>query len=505
LIFIAGSVLAQTPANKETATASANPFVTAPNTPTTQDYKNPVTDHLARIDELLASEGLDSKASGVVILDITGQNPIINLDEKRNFPVVYTHNPDLALATASVMKVFTTSSALHHLKPEYTFHTVLFADGPIIDGVLDGNLRVVGGGDPFLVPERLMLMVRELSVMGITKIDGQVTVDISGHNAPLHPSQWDPANFRYAYSAAVGNLSYSFNVVAMHVFGAGQDKLPARILLNPEMPGYSFVNKVTTSGTRSKLVYDVRDKPEGGMTIVVSGTIPQKAQTSDFFTVPDPTHFFVQALKTELSKQNIAVTDRSISCEALKKSEDPLLSFESLPLAVLTRSLNLYSNNVMAELIFRQMGAEVHGLPGTEAKGAQAVQDALTQMGLDPSNLGQVDGSGLSRTNRSTANLTAHLLARMALRPDIGPEFVSSLSANGATGTLQKHLADDEHYRRVRGKTGYINNVFGLAGYVYTKSGRLLAYCFLLNNVNSPYRDTWDNIFDPLMIEMIEL
>lgn len=492
LLLIGSLVRAEAP---PPSAASEAPAVTTP--PTRAEI-------LSRIAGLLASEGLDPNAAGFVILDITDHPPLQRPDEPRRFPLVYSHNPDLGLSTASVMKLYTTAAALHHLKPEHVFQTRIYADGTLESGTLTGDLRVVGGGDPFLVPERLMLLVQELRRAGLRHLTGRVLTDASAHSAPLRPAGWERRNFERPYSAPLEALSFAFNVVTLDVVAEGPEASPLRVEYAPLIPGVTIQNEARVGGKRNLLKIETKRTP-GAMQIRITGTLPATQRFTDYIPVASPSHFFGLALRDEMRRQGITMDSDEVASASGEATGTALLEFDSLPLALLTRSINLFSNNIMAELIYRQMGAEAEGSPGDEAKGRKAVQSALVAMGLDPSALNQRDGSGLTRANQSTAMLTASLLARMALRPDIGPEFVSTLAVNGATGTLRRHLDDDVHYRRIRGKTGFINEVYGLAGYMHTKNGRVLAYCLLMNKVTRPYRDTWDNVIGQILREMADL
>ena len=158
-----------------------------------------------------------------------------------------------------------------------------------------------------------------------------------------------------------------------------------------------------------------------------------------------------------------------------------LARHESRPLGALVRDMNKNSNNFMAEMILKTLGAQFVAIPGTTAGGLEMVRAYVSGLGLDPEETALADGSGLSDQTRATAALLARVLARAAGDFEIGPELVSSLPIGGADGTLSDRFAGEEARRRVRAKTGKINGVVSLAGYVANRDGRTFAFVVLAN------------------------
>jgi D-alanyl-D-alanine carboxypeptidase/D-alanyl-D-alanine-endopeptidase (penicillin-binding protein 4) len=160
---------------------------------------------------------------------------------------------------------------------------------------------------------------------------------------------------------------------------------------------------------------------------------------------------------------------------------EPIVSFESLPLSDMIARVNKHSNNVMARQLLYTLSAEVNGQPGTEEGGRQVIANWLTENDLEPCQLALENGAGLSRNSRITAVDLASLLT-FAWRQAYMPEYLASMSIAGLDGTLSRRFRGTELIGKAHLKTGSMDHVTAIAGYLQTSSGRRLAVVAMQNH-----------------------
>jgi len=447
---------------------------------------------IKQIKDLLNSEGLNFESSGMIVRDITDEKSID----------IYNHQADKLFNTASVMKIFTTAAALEILKPEYRFSTYFYSDSEIKNGVINGNLYIKAGADPFFVPEEMTRLINEFVLLGVQKITGNIVIDTSIHNDADRPAGWNPEKFSHAYSAKISPLTYSFNSISVRIVCGNNGK--PEVFYSPAVSGIKVKNnaKIIRKG---KETFSIEVKPDGNNEVIVlNGTVRRNKSFTKYLSINEPEKYFARAL-TDAFKQNSIAFRGKIKFGNVKKNPVLILEHKSLPLSTLVASINQYSNNIMAELLLRHIGHVQYEEPGNSKNGIKAVSSFLDSQNLNSSELQQKDGSGLTPDSLASPRLIASLLANMSKRFDIGPEFMSSLSSTGGMGTLSKHLQEQPYYRHIRGKTGFVNGTIAVAGYVKTVKNRHLVFCLLLNDVNRSYRDVWDTIIDEILKQLVQL
>jgi D-alanyl-D-alanine carboxypeptidase/D-alanyl-D-alanine-endopeptidase (penicillin-binding protein 4) len=404
---------------------------------------------------------------------------------------VYAWNADAALNPASTMKVVTSATALRELGPSHKFETVFATDGEIqADGTLKGNLYVVGGGDPGLVIEDLWKMVYDLQLEGITSIQGNVIFDASYMTPESGVPGWDKKADKEngpAYYPSLGALSLNFNTIGV-VAGPGPDVGgPARVVLETPAPGVVEVdNQLVTgaAGTRRR-IYMEREVQGRKMTLKLSGSIPQKSDAQKYYrAVPDAQAYFTAAFAGLMKERGIRVRGKYLEGELPDKGIDQLVRHRSESLSQILASTNKHSNNFMAEQVLKAIGAEVEGEGSTEA-GIRVVQAYLSELGIPEGEYALVNGSGLSREILIRPTHINAVLVDMMSDPQVGHEFLSSLAIGGRDGTLWARFREDDQVGKLRGKTGTLNGVHCLAGYVEAADGTLFAFTFLVNDL--PY------------------
>lgn len=421
-----------------------------------------------RINQLMRTKGIQASASSVVIMDVTTGETL------------YEHNPEIPVHPASVGKIYTSAAALHYLKPEYTFTTRLMADSsPDAKGIVQGNIYLQAGGDPFMVPEQLYLFADKIVKSGIKGYTGKVIVDIGIWEDEGRPAGWPKNQLSRAYAAPVSPLTFFFNTIVMEMSvpkGGGS----ALVSTYPAVSHIDISNTLSVQEkSKNQPVMDLL--PDNGREVMVVKGTARPGYTSSFpRAINLPVEYFTHSLLDMIEQRGVKV-NRELELGTVPAKARRIASHDSQHLRDVVRVLNMYSNNVMAEMLLRHVGGASEGWPGNTEKGLTGVKKFLEEIGCEASGFAMVDGSGLSRGNRVTGALTADMLTRMYQQFDIGPEFMVSLGVSGAEGTLRKRMAADPSYRMVRGKTGTVAGVTSLAGYLETKGKRRLAYAIFMN------------------------
>ncbi|MFT4626996.1 MAG: D-alanyl-D-alanine carboxypeptidase/D-alanyl-D-alanine-endopeptidase (penicillin-binding protein 4) [Myxococcota bacterium] len=399
--------------------------------------------------------------------------------------LVFGEAPTRPLVPASTMKVLTAAAALRYLGPAWRFTTEVYVDGEIdAEGTLNGNLYIKGTGDPTMVVERLWKLVMDIRLSGIERIAGRVVLDETYMKPEYRLPGWGKErDIRVgpSYFPTLSALTLNHNAVGIIVGPGTAVGESARVQLETEAPDYvTVVNEVTTGSSRSRRWLDIeREVVDGRMRYTVTGSVPAGAEAGWYYrTVEDPTSHFAAALAHLTKSQGLSVA-RGFRRGTVPQSADLLFVRRSAPLGALLMEMNKNSLNLHAELVLRALGAEVEGGSGTTAKGLTVVARYLSELGVPEEQYTLVNGSGLSRTaGLSPASITA-VLADMAGRSETYGEFYASLAIAGRDGTLWRRLTDAPG--RLRGKTGTIDGVHCLVGYVDGVGGRRYAFAFLVN------------------------
>lgn len=409
------------------------------------------------------------------------------------------------LAPASNMKLFTTAAALYYLGPDFRYNTFLMATGPVHDGVLDGDLVVYGTGDPtfsdrFGDKQRIWNAFADtLAALGIREIRGSIVGDGSYFTGPGAGEGWQQDYMNASYAASAGALSYAENVAMFQIAPGDQAGWRPDVHLVPGGEGVAIVNQATTAGSGSTRISASRMAYDGP--IVVRGRIARGAKpVLRSVPVSDPARFAAAAFREVLVRREIAVaggirsaqtsaespvTGRSVFAPALDSKEPVrvLAVHTSEPLMQVLTIINKKSHNLMAEQVLRTVGRVAVG-EGSVEGGRRAVEHMLEQQGRE-TDLVMYDGSGLSVLNRVSAGSIVELLTMMAESP-MWDYYWETLPEAGASDGLRR-MYRTQAEGNLRAKTGTIDRVSALSGYVTSANGERLAFSIISNNVPS----TW--------------
>jgi len=427
--------------------------------------------------QLKKAEGKRGTA-GLVLIDLENGNVL--LDAKGDEP----------LAPASNMKLATTAAALATLGADYEFVTRVMARGEVRDGTLNGDLCLVGAGDPNISGRfhdgDVLALFRQwadaLKARGVTRITGDLQYESSLFGGEAYHEAW-PKDDQYTkwYCAEVSALAFNDNCVGIKVT-PGKSGQPATIETIPPTAYVKVINQTTTlPGRKAAEIGILRGRTDN--TITVKGRVYEQASWgySVDVAVHQPDCYAATVFKETLVSRGITVDGavKAVTLSAEQFAAASSLVEHRAKLVDALKPINTNSQNLHAEMLMRQLGVRYTG-KGTFKTGAAAVHEYLNKEGLATNGVSVLDGSGLSAANRLTARLLASMLRKTAAQPYF-ETFRDSLAVGGESGTLEKRLNDATLKGKVFAKTGYINNVRALSGYVITDRRRF-AFSILMND-----------------------
>lgn len=432
------------------------------------------------LDALLDREWLRYGYCGVVVRDVQSGETLYKRDAER------------MLIPASNMKLIISAAALHLLGDDYRFRTRVWVRGTLSpDGTLRGDLILQGLGDATLEVSDLQSLARRVYVAGIRRVAGYLMYDDSWLDADRYGFGWNIDDEPYGYQAQMSALCAERNAVRLYALPAPQVGEPARIRIEPETDYVEIVNRTRTvaQGTRDASIDATRTHARNQ--IIVYGTIPIGAAEVALgrYAVENPSHYAAHLFRQALQAVGVSVEKGIVpNMTPLEPTQLRLVAeHRSPPMREVVALINKPSDNLLTEITLKVIGKEMRGA-GTTAAGIQAVREFLQQAGLEMGAVHIVDGSGLSRINGVSPENLVRLLEFMYRSPH-AEAFRRSLPVYGVDGTLRNRLRDTPVQGNGYAKTGSLNRVSSLSGYVHTKSGRWLAFSIMMNAYNAPASD----------------
>ncbi len=398
--------------------------------------------------------------------------------------IVLKWQDDVPRNPASTMKLLTTLVGLDLLGSTYKWMTDVFALGEIEDGRLDGDLLMRGQGDPFLVTERVWQMLRLVRQAGIHEIDGNLLIDDSYFGVPAHdPAEFDRQPLR-AYNVAPNALLMNFKVVR-YWFEPDHDRNAVRVWVDPPLENLRVENKLALrrgycGGYQRGITITANEAIDK---MIFSGRFPTGCKNYAMDRTALSHNEFAYGLFTSVWRESGGEFRGGWMNAKAPDDVEPIVSFESLPLAEIISRVNKNSNNVMARQILYTLSAEVLGPPGTEAGGRKVIEDWLADTGIEFPTLMLDNGAGLSREARISAREFGALL-EYAWRKPYMPEYLASMAVSGLDGTLRRKFDDARLTGQAHLKTGSLDDVAAIAGFLQARSGRRFAVVMLHNHEN---------------------
>ncbi len=393
-------------------------------------------------------------------------------------------NAGQARHPASVIKLLTTFAALQLLGPGYIWKTEAWTDAPVRDGVLKGNLYLKGYGDPFLTTERFWQLLSELRLRGLQRIEGNLVVDES-YFAPAahHPGDFDDRPLR-VYNAPPAALILNFQSTRFTLI-PDRDAGRVRVAVSPPLDNMEVENRLRlVEGKCSNRHYRPSLEVSVGAntsTVVLKGDYAAACEDGNIYRLVGlgsrQIYGAFQALWEELG----GTLDGGLRIATVPSQAMLFYAMDSLPLSDLIRGMNKFSNNLMTRQLALTLGATLFDPPATEAKARDAIDVWLADSGLKLPYLVFDNGAGLSRKTRISATGLGQILTLAFASPTM-PEFISSLPLVAVDGTMRKRLRDEAVAGRAHIKTGSLDTVSAMAGYLLSRSGRRYIVVALLNH-----------------------
>jgi D-alanyl-D-alanine carboxypeptidase/D-alanyl-D-alanine-endopeptidase (penicillin-binding protein 4) len=414
--------------------------------------------------------------------------------------VLAASNEHAAFNPASNAKLVTAVAALRALGPQHRFLTGLYGKqaGDTVE-----ELVLRGQGDPSLRMGDLAEMARELASAGVRKVRS-IGVDQSYFDDRYAPPAYEQQPHEWApFRAPVAAVSLNGNTVLFTVRPSEQGK---SALLSVEPPGLvDLAGAVRTTAKSDPEKIALSLEPRGDrLAATFGGTLPEKSRPVRIARrVDDPRLLAGYALRAALKDAGIEATG---GVHTAKSREKKLLaSHRSEPLGELLTALGKESDNFYAEMIFKALSAPKKGEPATSEAGAEAAARILREVSAFEPGVVVKNGSGLFDANRATPWSMAALLRAAYSDPTISPEFVSHLAIGGVDGTLRGRFRKWSSYRAIRAKTGTLDAVAALSGYVLApSSGSPVAFAILVNGVSGKIaesRRAMDAIVEAIALE----
>lgn len=406
--------------------------------------------------------------------------------------IIASLNPEKSLSPASCLKIITTSAALNFLGEDYRFKTSLAISGEIKDSTLNGNVYIIGGGDPTLGYNRALPYSYFDSLLnnwafllkkhGINYIKGEIVGDDSHFDYNTIPLGWDSIDLGNYYGAGAGGLMIHENLYSVilkpgKVEGEQTTFLHTDIDVGIEVTNHCLTGKVG-SGDHCNIVGNPYE-----FVRTLKGTIP--AGVDSFIvkgSIPDPALYFANLLRKYLERKGIScmgvTTQRILKYDGTGK-RTVISQYYSPPLSKIVYHCNQRSVNLYAEAILKECGFVKYGV-GNYESGIRAIKEYWNEAGVDTT-FHMTDGCGMSSANSVSALQLASILVKQSKSSNF-LSFKSSLPIAGVSGTMTNTCKTGPACNNVCCKTGSINNVLNYAGFVKNKEGKTVCFVLMFNN-----------------------
>ena len=424
------------------------------------------------VTRVMAAQRVPGTSVSVYVREIGRDEPLLS------------YNSSIPRNPASTMKVVTTWAALELLGPAYTWRTRAYAAGTLRDGVLDGDLVLVGGGDPYMTADRWWGFVNSVRQAGVDRVTGDVIID----NGYFQSQGDDRAAFDNkpgsTYNVLPDALLVNFQTVTFNLFpDLATQALRASAYPRPSNLDLRSAVKVDRGACRrggGGVAVTTPDGPSGN-SVEFTGRYQAACGPITFTRAVMRAPDYAYGTFRSFWEDSGGRLDGGWRLGALPAGARLLATQDSVSLAEVIRLVNKFSSNVMARQLLLTLGAEKVGRPGSIQGGRKAINDFLVERGIVVPELVLENGSGLSREERITAAGLADVLAA-AWRGQYMPEFAASLPLSATDGTLRRRFNSPEMQGRLRMKTGTLEGVSALAGYVNAASGRTYVAVILVNH-----------------------
>jgi D-alanyl-D-alanine carboxypeptidase/D-alanyl-D-alanine-endopeptidase (penicillin-binding protein 4) len=397
-------------------------------------------------------------------------------------------NAATLMVPASTLKLVSLASAVDAVGWEYRYQTTLRATAPIVDGTIQGDLLVIGSGDPSIggrSGESIATFVEKLKALGLRRIDGRIIGDDDAVEDPRPQLAWAWDDLGYPTGALFGALNFAENRMEVTVNPASGPGDRPILSVQPEAWMRPLRNRTVTGAPGSaQLLYP--EQLPGEPFLTISGSIPAGAMPARMqVAVGNPTFWFASVLRQALVASGVDVTGDAYDIDDVAErpewqASSVLYAHQSPTLAQIAQPMLKESINLYGEALLR-----LNVRPGIVATNDAALDGLRTRLdawGIPRESWQIVDGSGLSRRNAVAPEVLVAVLAKMYEDSSALSPWMTALPVAGRDGTLADRMKGTPAEGNVRAKTGTMSNIRSLAGYVRTKDGEILAFDVMVDN-----------------------
>ncbi len=408
------------------------------------------------------------------------QVALLAIDTQRS-TLLYSRNADEEFMPASNFKLLVGSTALRRLGLNFSYVTTVAADAPPVGGVESGNLYLRGGGDALLSVADLQQAAAAVAAAGVREVTGSVVTDASHFDAQRFGYGWSWDDLPYYYAPVITALELNDGVTRVQIEQPATAAGAPRVSAIPGSSTFTIDDALRAGPSTSANTVDVARPWDLPRTVEVVGSYPVGARggNSFFVSVPDPESFagdiFLQALESKGVSVADGVKDGRISAHPFV-----LWSHNSLLMPQLLARFWYPSDNLMGELMLKELGVLDAGEPGTDGHGAAVERQFLRSIGVDPDTVTIADGSGLSQYDRITPRDLLAIL-QYDWRASYRDVVLDALPVAGVRGTLRHSFIGTAAEYHVFAKTGSISHVRTISGFVQTKTHGVVTFSLLVN------------------------
>jgi D-alanyl-D-alanine carboxypeptidase/D-alanyl-D-alanine-endopeptidase (penicillin-binding protein 4) len=444
------------------------------------------------IEKLIKSSGISAQNLGLYVVQ----------DDK----VIFENQSREKFIPASLSKLITVIGALKTFNPEQKFVTELRANSTIKEGVLDGPLYIKGYGDPSFISEQMWILVNNFTRSKITRIKGPIIVDSTVFDDKFFDESRQSLRVDRAYDSPVSGLPFNWNTVNVYLKAGDKVGQPLKIHIDPESDYFTLVNKTTTvSGDKPAAIVVDKEENKDGEKIIVSGSMGIKLpEAVKFASVTHPDLWVGKNLIQFLKQRGISVEDAQVISKKAPENSILLADVKGWSFFEIINGMMKYSNNFLAEMLTKNVAVNKSGKVGSIDKGVALIKETLeTNYGLKQSDYDFFSPSGFSNKNKIAPKDLGTLLTKAYKDFSISSYLLSSMAVPQNEGTLSKRMTALKEPHNVRGKTGLLSGVTGLAGYAANSKGEVFTFVFVYNG-NGKEAQARD-LFDKIAMEITRL
>ena len=397
----------------------------------------------------------------------------ISVERTDTDEVMLNWRSDQQINPASTLKIITTYAGLDLLGPDFTWDTKFYIDSAIVNGSVDGDIYIKGSGDPLLINETLEEAIRAIHLAGITSISGDLVINNNYFATGVSGTKSVHGHLQNPYQALPDAANINFGTAEFNIITEKYSSRP-QVSVNPPLHGYKLFSRLRLRGGQCKRDYlepRIELIPhQGTTTISFSGLYAKRCGNRSIYKViTSPDRLLHGAFASQWKKNGGRFTGKYRYGE-IPDNAKLIHTHISPRLSEQIAVMNKKSNNVMTRQLFLTLGAEKHSIPGTLEKSRLVVQQWLNDKSIDFTGSFIDNGSGLSRKSIITTQLLSDILNDAAKHPD-AQLFIDSLSIAGIDGTMRNRFRNHPAQGQLYIKTGTLNGVRAIAGYVNSKSG----------------------------------